>query len=204
LRAWLQVHGWKLVVPALGLGAAIGAFATRKPPPPAVDLTQSRDKDSHAKVEAEQRQVAGPVDVKRRWTLYGPGQATLIPVPPESLGDPAAHAAGPVPAAPCQVTAVLEEEEHRGPVQTDTKATTSTDERTRDRLDLRIRPVTPRYSLGLGMEDVLGARQPRISVRYRIGGLGPCANVWAEGSIRPRIDRPLESPVGAALACDVL
>jgi hypothetical protein len=101
------------------------------------------------------------------------------------------------------VVAVLEEEEHRGPVETDTKATETREEHAVERLDLKLRRRRRPGRSGSGSRTSSGLARSASAVRYRLGGLGPCVNLWAEGSIRPRIDRPLESPIGAGLACDV-
>jgi hypothetical protein len=146
-----------------------------------------------------QRVEAGPVDVKGRWTLYGPAGAPKLP----------AQGAGPAPAAPrpgaapCPVTAVLEFEEHHGPVVTDTHATETHRETGFERVDLKLTPgQPPTWAIGLGVADVLGERLPFGVVRHRLFGFGPCASVWAEVSLSPRVSDPWRSPVGGAVSCE--
>lgn len=198
LREWLRAN-WPALVLGLAVGASV-AWLLRPAPQPAVEAREQRTREAHGQSTTDSHASRGPVDVKRKWTLYGPQGAPRLPTLPG--GSPSAPAKP--GAAPCPVVAVLEEEEHRGPEATDVHATEQHEAKSDERRELKLTPsIPPAWSLQVGVEDLLGSRDLRVAVRYRLGGFGPCVNLWAEGSVKPRIDRPLDSTVGAALACDV-
>lgn len=156
---WLRAH-WRLAAAAGALaGAFLGGRLSVRPPAPSLALRQDTAlQQASAQVVAKLDQK-GAEDVVRR--TFRPPPAGCPPGTPPTLAS--------------------ETTIHRGAERIDTNSQSRSDEQLDQHTDLRITPASPpRWALGAGLEDPLGARRVRIDAGMRL--LGP---VWLRAGAAP-------------------
>lgn len=173
--AWVKAH-WKALLVAAGLALAFGAgWAARgTPPAPAVTLKQDTAAQSASASQTDRHKAEGPVQiVTQTVTKYLPATCTASVTPGVAQG-----ATFTPELAEVDTTTT----ETRGPVVTDTHELEHTTEATSSHLDLTVTPpaARPGWQVGVGIEDALGARPLRLSVRRRL--FGP---FWVEAAAVP-------------------
>lgn len=152
---------WKGAVAGIGIGVAAGWLLHKPPPAPAVQAKQETAATQKGATVETIREVTGPVRVVTQTVTKYRDVPRDVP--------------GACPPAPEPLETTTTTTETRDPVTTDTTQREKHSNTEASKTEVKVTPPgsPPRWSVGVGLEDPLGAREIALSAGVR--ALGP---IW--------------------------